>query len=60
MAILATLPADKSVAVFWDGGPRGDVEGIVNAADEVVIVGEWSIYRDSEYRRYPDDQIVYG
>jgi len=59
--ILETLPPEKPVLIFWDGAPRGDVEGIVNDDDEVVIVGEWSIYRSSEkYRRYPEEKIIYG
>jgi len=58
---LEKLPKDKEVSIFWDGAARGDVDGIVNADDEVVIVGEWSIYRDSgKYQAYPEDKIVYG
>ncbi len=58
---LGTLPAEKNVSVFWDGAARGEVEGIVNAEHEVVLVGEWSIYRDNEkYRAYPEEEIIYG
>lgn len=59
--ILQTLPQEKPAAIFWDGQPRGDVEGIVNDDAKVVIVGDWSIYRSpGEYQRYPEEKIVYG
>jgi hypothetical protein len=58
--ILSKLDPEKEISIFWDGGARGDVEGIVDTDNEVVIVGEWSIYRDTKYRRYPEEQIVFG
>ena len=59
--ILQTLPQEKPVSIFWDGQPRGDIEGIVNDDGEVVLVGEWSIYRSSgKYQRYPEEKIIYG
>jgi hypothetical protein len=57
--ILKTLPQDKDISLFWDGASRGDIEGIVNTSGEVVIVGDWSIYRDGDYRAYKEDEIVY-
>lgn len=57
---LQQLPQDNEVSVFWDGGAYSVVEGIVNTDSEVVIVGEWSCYRDGQYRAYPEEQIVYG
>lgn len=59
--ILKTLPQESDLSVFWDGGARGCIDGIVNTGSEVVIVGDWSIYRNSrKYRAYPEDQIIYG
>jgi len=55
---LEALPQDKDVAIFWDGGQRGDIDGIVND-NQVVIVGDWCIYRDGTHRRYEEDNIVY-
>ena len=52
--ILNDLP-DKEVSLFWDGGARGEVEGIINDG-EIVLVGDWSIYRN----RYDESKIVYG
>ena len=57
---LQKLPPEKEVSIFWDGSARGGVDGIVNADEEVVIVGDWSIYRDKNHRVYPERQIVYG
>ena len=53
--ILNGLP-DKEVYLFWDGAARGEIEGIMTQGETVVIVGDWSIYRD----RYKEEQIVYG
>ena len=59
--ILQTLPQEKEVSIFWDGAARGDVDGIVNDDKEIVIVAEWSIYRDDpDYRKYPEEKIIYG
>ena len=63
---LQALPQEKEISIFWDGGARGDVDGIVNDDDEVVIVGDWSIYREGEmygkggYRVYEEEKIVFG
>ena len=63
---LKELPQEKEVAIFWDGAARGEVDGIVNDDDEVVIVGDWSIYRDGEmygnggYRKYEEEKIIFG
>ena len=51
---LTKLEPDAEVSVFWDGAPRGDIEGIYVSAPnsfgyrggEVVLVGDWSIYRE--------------
>jgi hypothetical protein len=58
--ILKTLPQQKPVFIFWDGSPRGPVEGIVNDDTEVVIVGDWSIYRKGSHRHYEESKIVFG
>lgn len=60
--ILKTLPKDSEIGIFWDGGVRGDVEGIVNDAEQgiIVIVGSWSIYRDGNYRAFSEDKIIFG
>jgi hypothetical protein len=50
---LLKLEQDAEVSIFWDGSPRGGVEGIyVSSGDNygdyinhVVLVGDWSIYR---------------
>jgi hypothetical protein len=63
---LQGLEQDKEVSIFWDGAVRGDVEGIVDDAEEVVLVGNWSIYRDGDmygqggYRKYEEEKIIYG
>lgn len=57
--ILSTLDQQKEVSVFWDGSARGDVCGIVNDESEVVIVGDWGIYRDGDYRAYSEEKIVF-
>lgn len=54
---LQKCPQEKQVAVFWDGNPRGEVEGMVNDDNEVVIVGDWSVYRDT---RYKQSKIIFG
>lgn len=54
---LRNLPPDKEVSLFWDGSARGDVEGIVNDDHEIVLIGDWSIYR---HRVYPENKIVFG
>jgi len=52
---------DKEISVFWDGGARGEVEGVVNSErDGIVIVGEWSIYRDGDCRAYDEHEIIHG
>lgn len=50
---LTKLELDAEVSVFWDGAPRGDIDGIYvtnpnffGSRGEVVLVGDWSIYRD--------------
>ena len=58
--ILGKLPQHKQVALFWDGSPRGNVEGIVDDDEEVVLVGEWSIYRDGRSRAYEEEKIVFS
>lgn len=58
--ILAKLPQEKEVTVFWDGSVMGVVEGIVNDDNEIVIIGDWSIYRDGTYREYEENKIVFG
>ena len=55
---LLALP-NREVNIFWDGAARGDVEGIVNDK-EIVLVGDWSIYRDGPYRMYAEDKIIFG
>ena len=58
--ILNKLPQDKDVSIFWEGGEYGRVDGIVNS-ENVVIVGDWSIYRKAgKYQAYPEHEIVYG
>ena len=59
---LKPLPQESEISIFWDGAARGEVEGIVNnvPGNEVVIVGEWDIYRDGKYREYPEKMIVFG
>lgn len=57
---LQKLPPDKEVAIFYDGAARGEIDGIVNDDYQVVIVGDWGIYRDGEYRAYDEDQIITG
>jgi len=52
--VLKKLPQNKQVAIFYDGAARGEVEGIVDGSD-VVIVAEWSVYR----KTFPEDTIVY-
>jgi hypothetical protein len=65
---------DREVDIFWDGGIRGKIEGIVldNGEEEykldmevedgrrVVIVGRWDIYRRGKYRYYAEDKIIYA
>lgn len=58
--ILQTLDPEKELSLFWDGGARGDVEGIVNDDAEIVLVGDWSIYRNGKYRAYDESKIVFG
>lgn len=58
--ILQYLPQEKTVMLFWDGGARGDIEGIVNDDESIVLVGDWSIYRDGTYREYAETKIIYG
>ena len=58
--ILQGLGPEKEVSIFWDGGARGDVEGIVDDYGEIVLVGDWSIYRDGKYRQYDESDIVFG
>lgn len=47
---LSRLEPEAEVSLFWDGEPRGGVEGIYKVAGlppgkhEVVLVGDWSIY----------------
>lgn len=62
--VLSGLDQDKSVSIFWDGKPRGDVEGIyVDQSDKewrgghVVLVGDWCIYRNKIKAKHT---IVYG
>ena len=58
--ILESLPPAEEISIFYDGAARGGVEGIVNSGkDGIVIIAEWSIYRDESYRAYPEDEIVY-
>jgi hypothetical protein len=58
---LKKLPPTKPVALFWDGNPRGEIEGIVNDDSEIVLVGDWSIYRyPGRYQAYPESKIVFG
>lgn len=51
--VLKKLPQDKEVSIFYDGAARGEVEGIVDDS-EVVIVAEWSVYR----KKFPE--VVYA
>ena len=60
IGFLTGLPQEKEVALFWDGGARGGLEGIVNTGESVVLVGDWSIYRKGNMRVYPEDEIIYG
>lgn len=57
--VLNKLPQNKEVAIFYDGAARGEIDGIVDDTNEIVIVTDWSIYRDGEYRAYEECQIVY-
>ena len=62
---LEMLPENKEISLFWDGAARGNVAGIVNhenpdLTSEVIIIGEWSIYRKGSYRAYDEDEIIYG
>lgn len=58
--LLQTLDPEKDVALFWDGASRGGVEGVVNDGDAVVLVGDWSIYRDGHYRAFQEENIIFG
>lgn len=54
---LKSVDQDLEVSIFWDGSPRGDVDGLyINSGKELVIVGEWSIYED-EIRR--SHKVIY-
>lgn len=61
-AHLDRLPRGAEVRIFWDGGERGVIEGIVDCDRRgvVVLVTDWSIYRNGAWRVYPEDEIVHG
>ncbi len=60
---LKKLPQEKTVGIFYDGGVRGDIDGIVNDDAEIVLVADWSIYRGDAspaLRAFEEDKIVFG
>lgn len=60
LEFLQGLPPEKPVALFWDGSSRNSVEGIVDDDHEIVLVGDWSIYREGTHRVYLEEQIKFG
>jgi len=47
---------DKPVRLFWDGSARGEVEGIVDTGETMVLIGEWSIYE----KDFDREKVLYN
>ena len=53
---LLSLP-DTDIRLYWDGAPRGEIEGIAQRdhLDMIYLVSHWGIYRENFTR----DEIMY-
>ena len=57
---LGNVNQEADVALFWDGSARGDVDGICRRGDAtIVLVGDWSIYRDGSHRAFPEVDVLF-
>jgi hypothetical protein len=57
---LGRVNQEADMALFWDGAPRGEVEGICRHGEEtIVLVGEWCIYRDGIHRAFPEVDVLF-